>query len=897
MNRRFPRVDPGLWVALLLPLVGILPTLGYGVIDTADGPLHVQRIQAMSIMLGEGNLWPRWIPWFHLGFGYPIFNFYPPGVFYLGGLLGRVGIPATGAFTIVAALAWMLGSAGMYRLARRFLPAHAAIFAAMLWAYAPSRLFEVWDQGSLPQMMAAACVPWLLVGIIAAAYAPSRRAALGVALPLAGTILSHQPITFISALYVAPLALVVPVWATRRSAGHLAQRYATVFGGVLLGAGLAAAFLLPMFGELRYVQASGGAEDNLDYLISNFLRPDEIFAQPQPMDLTDLRFELPTTLGLLGGVLAVPGLLALARRRQYGLLVLLALGLGFTLFMLLEVSLPVWLSIPLFQQLRFPERFLRVGAVLLALAGAASILLLPRRWQVAGTAVAMLAALVAALPLVYPNQRFLPWGDLTARDEIAFEVEHYTWGTTSYDEFDPIWGHQIPLPLDVPEVEEYATNPLRIYVNRVDMARYAAIMQVEQTNTAAVRVTLSEPHAVRFHQYYYPGWTATLDGEPAEIIPDEQFGLITVQSPAGVHEIALAYVGTPLQHAGELVTLASIALAVGLYVSGRRRPADEHHAKRKHALSPRLALGSGASVVVLALVNTAILTPNTLLFRHRSPADAPVYMQTAVGASFGDQFTLLGYTLDQTSVAPGSLFAITLYWQPQREIEADYRPVVQLVNLPLTAAWGASEPFFPGGGHSTGYPPDRFASEVHELRVFDDAPPYVARVSVQMVEAASGEPLRLPDGSDRVLLDPLIRIEGAGAAVENRLDTRFGDNVRLACADTVREGGELRVSLYWQVEAPLPAEVRTFVHALDTNGQIVAQADGQPLGGAYPPDLWLAGQTLQDSYRLPDVDDATLLAIGLYYAPDGPRLGAVQAGAALPENRVLVPLEGVTCQP
>src|SRR5690606_37443134 len=105
-----------------------------------------------------------------------------------------------------------LGSAGTYRLARHFLPPVAAVLAAMLWAYAPSRMFEVWDQGSLPQMMAAAFVPWLIAGIVNAADAPSRRRALGVAVPLAGVILSHQPITFITALYVAPLAFVVPWW-------------------------------------------------------------------------------------------------------------------------------------------------------------------------------------------------------------------------------------------------------------------------------------------------------------------------------------------------------------------------------------------------------------------------------------------------------------------------------------------------------------------------------------------------------------------------------------------------------------------------------------------------------------------------------------------------------------
>src|SRR5690606_16697853 len=101
-------LDPGYWLAALLPLIGILPTLSSGVIRTADGPLHVQRIYAMTTLLASGNLWPRWVPYFHLGYGYPVFNFYPPGTFYLGGLLGLLGISAPVALTIVTTLAWML---------------------------------------------------------------------------------------------------------------------------------------------------------------------------------------------------------------------------------------------------------------------------------------------------------------------------------------------------------------------------------------------------------------------------------------------------------------------------------------------------------------------------------------------------------------------------------------------------------------------------------------------------------------------------------------------------------------------------------------------------------------------------------------------------------------------
>src|SRR5690606_15477583 len=39
---------------------------------------------------------------------------------------------------------------------------------------------------------------------------------------------------------------------------------------------------------------------------------------------------------------------------------------------------------------------------------------------------------------------------------------------------------------------------------------------------------------------------------------------------AGMHEISLAYAGTPIQRAGEMVTLVSIVVAVALFVSGRR---------------------------------------------------------------------------------------------------------------------------------------------------------------------------------------------------------------------------------------------------------------------------------------------------------------------------------------
>ena len=887
--------DYGLLAAAVLPLIGILPTIGDGVIKSADAPLHTHRIFAMTVLLRSGILWPRWAPWFHLGYGYPVFNFYPPGVFYLGGLLGLLGIPATTAFTLIAALAWVLGSVGAYKLARQVLPPSASLLAAMLWSYAPSRLYEVWHQGSLPQMMSGAWVPWVFWGLVLLARQPTRRHLLALALPLAGMVLTHQPVTLVTGLFLAPAMLLIPVWLSRHDWKTLPVRWLYVVGGMLLGAGLASIFLIPLVAELPYVAGSQDPPDTIPYLISNFLQPFEIFAQPLPVDLTDLRFELPATLGLVGGALGVLGLIALVRRQQYVVALALFVAMAFMVFMLLEVSLPVWERIPFLAQLRFPARLLRVGAVFLAVLGGASILLLPRRWQSAGLMLGLVSVLAAALPLVYPNQVFVNWDNLSALDEINMELAEHNWGTTSYDEFDPVWGERVPLDR-APDPEEYVHNPLRVVIRRNEINKLYPILQDwEELDAATTRVVVTEPVALKFHQYYYPGWTATLDGQPVDLYPEPEFGLITVDVPAGEHVISLHYIGTSAQAIGAIVTLLSIGLSIVLYATDKRvQPVGKPIPSSDKRLNPQVGLAIAAGVIAFALVNTLYITPHTLWFRHQSPADAPVYMETPLRQSFGDTFELLGYTLKQDSVAPGGVLNVTLFWRAEREIDREYRPVVQLVNLPVTEAWAASEPFFPGGGRTIGYPTDRFASEVHSLRVPAAALPYVGRISVQMLDVGTGEPLRLPDGADRVILDPLIRIASAGPSVNRLLDYRLGDAAELWCASIYPEGEQLVVDLYWHSLAA-GQDVVAFIHGLDADGNLVEQNDGPLLDGNYPPSLWLPGQNLPDRHTLPFNPDVTSVAVGLYAPGDGARLTVAHGGQPVPDNRIVLPVARASC--
>jgi hypothetical protein len=90
-------------------------------------------------------------------------------------------------------------------------------------------------------------------------------------------------------------------------------------------------------------------------------------------------------------------------------------------------------------------------------------------------------------------------------------------------------------------------------------------------NTVTVSGTLLEPGWVVLADTYYPGWVATVDGEPAEIIPaNHAFRAVAVR--AGTHTVRFEY--RPRSFAvGAVVTLLSLVVWVAGAVMARRRPA------------------------------------------------------------------------------------------------------------------------------------------------------------------------------------------------------------------------------------------------------------------------------------------------------------------------------------
>jgi hypothetical protein len=86
---------------------------------------------------------------------------------------------------------------------------------------------------------------------------------------------------------------------------------------------------------------------------------------------------------------------------------------------------------------------------------------------------------------------------------------------------------------------------------------------------------------------------------------------------------------------------------------------------------------------------------------------------------------------------------------------------------------------------------------------------------------------------------------------------------------------QLPLSLLWRAEAEMPTSYRVFIHLVNADGQLLAQADGEPANWSRPTTGWVPGEYILDAHSLtlpPNLPPNASLRIGLYDPATGERL-------------------------
>lgn len=872
-----------------------MPLLQPTIPHTADGLLHLYRLVALQHAIQQGAIFPRWLPDLAYGYGFPLFIFYTPLSYYLTLIARLVSPNLLIAFNLSFALALFVASGGMYLFAKDKFGPPAGLLAAIAYVYAPFQLLNIHFRGGLPAAWALALFPfvfWVFGRLIKSAAPANQNDHLpqpqllnpGLiaisALILGASLLMHNTL---SLLFVPlfGLYLTIELGVARCRRGLL-----NVGLALLLGLGLAAFFLIPAVLEKNFAQVQRViTSPDFDFRY-HFVSLAQLFSLPQPANTGLLNPNFPRALGLAQVGLATLGLLGLSlqiiknRARPPApnsepvasplpSLIFTTTSLTIAIFMMLPFSLLVWEQLPLLAFAQFPHRLLGPVALALALLAGAAAATLPQRVAFGLTLAGIGLIFLASIPLLYPRYRTELPANPSLTDMMAYEHASGAIGATSFGEYLPVWVQQIPRESPL-EPMYRAGAP----IERLDLAYLPPNAQLQSArygfNRAEVVINSPQPFQAIFHTFYFPGWRAKINGQPAPIAPATERGLIGVSAPAGQHRLELYFAETPLRRVANGISAAALVIVAVLLGTHVARGA--YFAKKipaYYALRPTPYFNR-RQMLTLAAFSLLLIAAKTLYFDY---FDNPLKRQfdgadvagaeVSTRVNFGGQVNLLGYSLNRRQVVAGQTFELTLFWQARQPLNVTYSALAQLVD-DGQHLYAGQDNLHPGALPTTLWQPWGFAQDPHQITVPPGTPPgnyflaaglYQPDTWQRLPVLSGGQPgwsdvWAIPVTVTQPARQPTLAELNIGWPVQ----ANVGPSLRLLGATPEREqiarGDFWRVALFWEAVTAPAVDYQIGLRLLAPNHTVALAETTPPSHGRYPTSRWRAGERVRDNHAL-----------------------------------------------
>jgi hypothetical protein len=582
----------------------------------SDGVNHLVRVFVVSTALQVGDWFPRWVPDLYLGYGYPLLNFYAPATYYLTTLFIRLGTTVYGALQWTGVIGVLAGATGAYCLGRGLYNGRrdAGLMVGATYVLAPYPfLHNLYSRAAIPELLALGLMPWLILTVHGAVLRGGRWVwALSV---LVGLLLLTHNISSLIGLTLIAAWTVVFTLVTHREDLRIVEPQAgasRVAAAVLAGMGLSAFFWIPALTETSAVQLELGQRGILDFRTWVY--------DPVPIAVENWQSGRYASLGPVSVVMtfvatvvgkSVPGnqngwqvglwlaatLVCAWRWRQAVIPLFWSAVAAVCWFFHTTWSLPLWEHLPLLPLLQFPSRLDGILSLALAIAAAGALTVLPRpvvvhwpaRVVLIGLTVAAGYTAIAERPLLL---RAAPARAVDAHYVAGREDNWFDSGTTSSGEFLPRTVHWPAYPSGRKEGLRifdlaYPEASWQAGMVRVVEGRGSATAVYRGPRRIAADITADTSIRVGFHQIFFPGWRAFVDGKRASVKAMERvvtgpppegesiyasLGFMAIDVPAGKHRVEVVFGPTLARQVGTGVSAATVALAAVLaLLAGVRR--------------------------------------------------------------------------------------------------------------------------------------------------------------------------------------------------------------------------------------------------------------------------------------------------------------------------------------
>lgn len=540
----------------------LAPLTAPGYFGLAHDSRHsVYFLQMFDLSMRDGAWYPRWATDMVFGYGYPLWLILAPIPFYAGQAFHLVGFDFVSAVKIVDGLAIFFSALAMFVFASRVLGRNAGLVAAVAYAYIPYHLVDLYVRAAQAELVAYVFPPLVFWAFYQLAGTRRMRFVSLAGLAYAGLMLSHIQTAFLFTPIIGVYLIYLFFAAGSRAS---ALRFAASSAAALaLSLGLGAIFLLPVLVEQRYLTTDpliGGFFNFRDH----FLNANQLLSPFWGYGYAGVNGadQFSLQLGLLPTLLGFVAVIALGRTRgtiRSHIIFFAACTLG-AVFLTLPISSRLWESAAaIVAYTQFPWRLLSVSAFALAFLCGGALFAFPR------DARGLAPALAAVLLFVGGNYAYTEPQHTDAvfnyQTQMDFEVkDRELLG-------DTIWMTG-PRPQASPLVEEYVKG--EVLQKAIAADGDASVKMVAHGGQSdEVHVDATRDSLIMFYTRYFPGWTAWVDGQPEQVQPYGEQGLIAVKVPAGSHDVLVRYEDTPPMQAGTIISAVSLLVTAALLARER----------------------------------------------------------------------------------------------------------------------------------------------------------------------------------------------------------------------------------------------------------------------------------------------------------------------------------------
>ncbi len=826
-------------LALFPFLTSSLPTIG-------DGLNHFYRLAELERHIAQGDLYPRWLATLHDGYGSPLFNFYSPLSYYIA-LIFRVAFPLAGSLQLGYVLALIVAISGAYTWARdQFDSDIAGLACAAAYAFAPYLYFNIFHRGAYPETWGVALAPWVMRSALRVTSNPSRFDSFAFALLYAALILTHAITAFIltpillihiiTLLFSRKPETVIPRSATRdEEALSQPQRFLASLGMTLrplgfwiLGFGISCFFILPILFESQFVQLNRTTNIiDLDYR-NNFLTLSTLLSLPPNFDPNLVANFMPASLSLAQIVLVIGCWLLVASRwrkshQPFAInhlpLFIVHSSLFIALcFLTLSISQPLWSAFPLAQFIQFPWRLVGIASLLLAMLFASNIHTIHKTNPSLGLGLlgfGIFSFFLFSLPWTYhARYESLP-NAVTPQDTTQYEVQNNQPGMTSNGEYLPMWVSEVPKEKVAPDAKCRVSST--------------------KLNEDEARCESPTEFTLMLNRFYYPTWSATLDGKPIEIKPSQPNGLITLNIPSGQHTIKVFLQPTLPQVAGAILSIIALALLI-VYSNTQYAIRYTHQSLISNLQSPI------TSLFILSLFIVHLFSP------FRSSPSIP----NPSSINFDHQLELIGFE-SPTTLVSGESLDLKLYWRAIEKLDKNYSTTIQLADR-FGNRYGQSDSQHPNQTPTSRWSPDQYARDSHHLVSLVGTPPGDYRLLVGVHE--SGKPLSVIENNAPIGVEYEIGKVSVTRAQPQPSGAMKIVDVKLA-KEEIESGDQLAFTMLINSGDKPIKGLTASLFLVDTKNR---PALNEPLSFTYSPDHWTLNELIRQPFSVnlpPDLNGGT----------------------------------------